>query len=99
MKLGHLLLCLAQSRRRLKGLGPRLAFHPARQAEVGTVAWIIAFGAMTVGFTALPRSGSDRASPEIADGGKLAEQVGSFGLPLRQRVSHMDLLLLAYTDA
>lgn len=99
MKLGHLPLCLAQSRSGLKGLGPRLALHPARQAEVGTVARIIAFGAMTVGFTALPRSGSDRASPEITDGGKLAEQVCSFGLPLQQRVSHVDLLLLAYIDA
>ena len=88
MELGHFLLCLAQLYRRTKSLGHGLAVNPARQAEVGTVPGIIAFGTVTARLAALAGSGRDRTSPEIADGDKLTEQVGSFSLQLRQRVIH-----------
>src|SRR3984957_17517812 len=84
MKFRHLHLCLAQRRRRRKCLGDRFAFHPACQAEVGAMATGTGFRAMAVGFTALARSTADRAAAKVAEGGQLAEQVGSFGLQLRQ---------------
>jgi hypothetical protein len=79
MKLGHLLLRLAQRRRRLKSLRGGLACYPPRQAEIGTMAGIAAFGAMAVGFTALAGRGIDGAAPEITDGRKLAEQIAFLG--------------------
>jgi hypothetical protein len=88
MEFIYFLLCLAERRLRGKSLGYRLAFHPARQAEVWAVAGIIVFGAMAAGFTAFSRRGRDRASAEIAEGGKMAEQLSPFGLQLRQRVGH-----------
>ena len=99
MKFRHLLLRLAQRRRRRKRLGDRFAFHPARQAEVGAMATVIPFRAVAVGFAAFARSAGDRAAAKVADGSKFAEQVGSFGLQLRQRVGYSDPLLLAYLDA
>jgi hypothetical protein len=84
MKLSDFLLCLPQSRRRAKGLCDGLAFHSARQAKVGAMAWVIPLRAMTIGFAALAGSGRNRAAAEIADSGKLAEQVRSLGLQLRQ---------------
>src|SRR5271154_2980556 len=88
MKLGHFLLCLAQRCRSRECLGHGLASNPARQAEVGAVTRVVAFRAVTIGFTTLARGGCDRAPPQIANRGELAEQVGSFGLQLRQRVGH-----------
>jgi hypothetical protein len=73
MKFIYFVLCLAERRLRDKGLCYSLAFHPARQAEVWAVARIIFFGAMAARFTAFARSGRDRASAEIAEGGNLAE--------------------------
>jgi hypothetical protein len=49
---------------------------------------VIWFGTVAVDFPALAGRGGDRAATEIADGGKLAEQVGSSGLQLRQSVGH-----------
>ncbi len=79
MKLGHLVLRLAQRRRGFKGFCGGLACYPPRQAEIGTMAGVAAFGAMAVGFTALAGSGGDGSAPEITDGRKLAEQIAFLG--------------------
>ena len=79
MKLGHLLLRLAQRRRGIKGFRSGLASYPPRQAEIGTMAGVASFGAVAVGFTALAGSGGDGPAPKITDSGKLAEQIAFFG--------------------
>jgi hypothetical protein len=86
MKLDYLLLRLAQRHRGIKGFRCGLACHPPRQAEIGTMAGVAAFGAVAVGFTALAGSGGDGPAPEITDGRKLAEQITLLGFQLRQRV-------------
>jgi hypothetical protein len=79
MKLGNLLLRLAQLRRGSKGFGGGLACYPPRQAEIRAMARVAAFGAVAIGFTALTGSGGDGPTPEVADGHKLAEQVDFLG--------------------
>jgi hypothetical protein len=79
MKLGHLLLRLAQCCRGIKGLRSGLACYPPRQAEIGTMAGVAAFGAVAVGFAALAGRASDGPAPEIADGRELAEQIAFLG--------------------
>ena len=88
MKLGYLLLRLAQRRRGIKGFRGGLARHPPRQSETGTMAGVAAFGAVAVGFTTLARSRGDGPAPEITDGRKLAEQIALLGFQLRQRFVH-----------
>ena len=73
MKLGYLLLCLAQRRRGIEGFGGGLAGYTPRQAEIETMPGVAAFGAVAVGFTAFAGSGSDGPAPEIAYGRKLTE--------------------------
>ena len=80
MKLGYLLLRLAQRRQGIKGFGGGLAGYPPRQAEIGTMAGVAAFGAVTVGFTAFAGSGGDGPAAEITDGRKLAEQTTAVAL-------------------
>jgi hypothetical protein len=50
------------------------------------MAGVVTFGAVTVGFAALSGSAGNGATAEIAESGNLAEQVGSFGLQLRQGI-------------
>jgi hypothetical protein len=88
MKLGYLLLRLAQRRRGSKGFRGGLACHPPCQAEIGTMARVAAFGTVAVGFTALAGSGGDGPAPKITDGRKLAEQIALLGFQLGQRVAH-----------
>jgi hypothetical protein len=73
MKLGYLLLRLAQRRRGSESLGCSLARNPPRQAEIGAMAGVAAFGAMAVGFAALAGSGGYGPAPKITDGWKIAE--------------------------
>jgi hypothetical protein len=80
MKLGDLLLRLAQGRRGSKGFRGSLTCYPSCQTEIGTVARVAASGAMAVGFTALAGSGRDGTAPEITDGRKLSEQIAFLGL-------------------
>ncbi|MGB6941928.1 MAG: hypothetical protein WBE37_06015, partial [Bryobacteraceae bacterium] len=85
MKFSHLLLRLAQRCRGIKGFRSGLSCYPPRQAEIGTMAEIAAFGAVAVRFTALAGSGGDGPAPEITDGRKLAKQFTFLGFQLRQR--------------
>src|SRR5215831_9287313 len=52
------------------------------------MAGVAAFGAVTVGFTALAGSSRDGPATEITDGGKLAEQIVFLGFQMRQRIVH-----------
>jgi hypothetical protein len=45
---------------------------------------VISFRAVAVGLAALAGSGGDGAARKIADGGKLAKQIGSSVLQVRQ---------------
>jgi hypothetical protein len=52
------------------------------------MAGVAPFGAVAVGFTAFAGSGGDRAATQIANGGKLAEQIAFLSLQLGQRIVH-----------
>jgi hypothetical protein len=54
----------------------------------GALSWIVAFGAMASRFPAPAGRVGNRASTEIGESGKLAEQVSSLGLQLKQGAGH-----------
>ena len=91
MKLGDLLLRLAESRRVGKGFGHGLASHSAGQSKLGIVPWIVGLGAVTGWFAAAPDDGGDRARSQITQSEELLEELGSIGLQrsdgIRQGVS------------
>jgi hypothetical protein len=82
MERRHFLLRFAQDGWRIKAFGNRLALNLTSQPEIRSVPRIVAFGAVASRFPALARRGSDRASTEIAESDKLAEQLNSLGLQL-----------------
>ena len=80
MKLGDLLLRLAESRRVGKGFGHGLASHSAGQSKLGIVPWIVGLGAVTGWFAAAPDDGGDKARSQITQSEELLEELGSIGL-------------------
>ena len=80
MKRRHFLLRFAQHGRRIKGLSNGLALHFTRQPKIRAVARILALGAVASRFAAFAGGCGNGSSTEIAESGKLAEQVSSLGL-------------------
>jgi hypothetical protein len=79
MKRRHFLLRFALHGRGVKGESNGLAVNLTRQPKIGAVARIVALGAVTSRFAALAGRGGNGASTEIAESGKLTEQVCSLG--------------------
>jgi hypothetical protein len=71
MKLGDLLLRLAQRRRGSADFAGGRAVDPPRLAEIGTIAGPAGFGAVAVGYAALAGRGSDGPPAGIVDDPKL----------------------------
>ncbi|MEK7407233.1 MAG: hypothetical protein AAB225_19335 [Acidobacteriota bacterium] len=88
MKLGDLLLCLAQRGWIGKGLRHRLAGHSASQAKLRIMSGIVGLGAMAGGLAAAPGDGRDGTRPKIAQAEELLQELGSFGLQSCEIVEH-----------
>jgi hypothetical protein len=88
MERSYFSLSLTQCRLRAKRLSDSLTLDLAGKSKIGTVARIVAFGTVASDFAALAGCSGDGTSPEIAESRKLAEQVGSFGLQMRQGIGH-----------
>jgi hypothetical protein len=71
-----------------KGLGYGLAIDGARETELGVVAGIVGFGAMTGGLAASTNDGGYRAGSQITELADLAQDLGALSFESRQGIGH-----------
>jgi hypothetical protein len=88
MKLGDLLLGLAEGGWVGKGFRHRLSGHSASQAELGIMSGIVRLGAMAGRFAAASRPGGNATRPKITQAEELLQEIGSFGFQGGEVINH-----------
>src|SRR5712664_3981157 len=88
VKLGHLLLRLAQRRGIGKALRYRLAGHTASEAKLRIMSRVVVFGAVAGRFAAAPGHGGNGTRSQITQAEELLQELGSLGLQSCEIVRH-----------
>src|SRR5580704_11705562 len=104
VKLGDLLLRLAERGRIGKGLGHRLAGHAAREAKLWIVSGVVVFSAVAGRLATASGHGSDGAGSQITQAEELFQEFGSLGFQSGEVIRHKGFLSIAqpvctYRDA
>jgi hypothetical protein len=88
MKLGDLLLGLAQCRRVGEGLRDRLAGHSVGQAKLGIVSRVVGLGAMAGRLTTALAHGGNGAGAKVPQAEEFLQDLGAFGFQGSERFRH-----------
>src|SRR5713226_3611475 len=96
VKLGHLLLRLAQRRGIGKALRYRLAGHTASEAKLRIMSRVVVFGAVAGRFAAAPGHGGNGTRSQITQAEELLQELGSLGLQSCKIIRHRGLLSVPY---
>src|SRR5439155_1140541 len=96
MKLGDLLLRLAQRRGIGKALRYRLAGDAASEAKLRIMSRVVVFGAVAGRFAAAPGHGGNGTRSKITQVEELLQELGSLGFQSCEIVRHRGLLSVSY---
>src|SRR6266699_148180 len=96
VKLGHLLLRLAQRRGIGKALRYRLAGDAASEAKLRIMSRVVVFGAVAGSFAAAPGHGGNGTRSQITQAEEFLQELGSMGLQSCKIIRHRGLLFVWY---